>query len=308
VKAFVSIIICTYNRAALLKRTLKSLSCQTLKPEDFEVIVVDDGSRDSTAEVCETLSHGMPNLKYISTGRNRGTGCAANVGVQSSKGDYLIFTDDDCIARNDWAESMRAALAKYPLIAGTVASPTSSFIKLCHNISEFHPFMPGRKAGTVDFIAGANMGFRRSLYEELKGFPDQKVISPDMYFILKARQEGHQIYFVPEAVITHDHNRTGLIDIFRYAADHASETILLRNRYRLLLRTPFILRSPFLILAAAPAIALKVTAGIYWGNMNNVKFFWTAPVVYALKLAWCWGAARGLRNWNNSRRKDEQRN
>jgi GT2 family glycosyltransferase len=235
-------------------------------------------------------------------------GCAANLGVQSSKGDYLIFTDDDCIAREDWVESMSAALLKYPLTAGTVASPTGNFVKLCHNISEFHPFMQGRKAGTVDFIAGANMGFRRSLYEELKRFPDRRVISPDMHFILRARQEGYQIYFIPDAVVTHDHDRTSFSDIFRYAADHASETILLRNRYRLLLRTPFVLRSPFLILATAPVIALKVTASIYWGNINNVKFFWTAPVVYALKLAWCWGAAHGLRNWNNSRRRDEQGN
>jgi glycosyltransferase involved in cell wall biosynthesis len=299
---------CTYNRAPLLQRALKSLSRQTLRPEQFEVIVVDDGSDDNTAEVCEVMRHEMPNIKYRSAGRNTGIGSAANMGVQSAQGDYLIFTDDDCIAREDWAECMRDALMKYPLVAGSVKSPTSNFIKLCHNIAEFHPFMPGRKAGPTDFIAGANMGIRRSLYEEVKGFRDADSLAPDMHFILKARQAGYQIHFVPEAVVTHDHARTSFSSIFRYSADHASETILLRNRYRLLMNTPLVLRSPALLLAAAPVIALKVTAGIYVNNINNAKFIWTSPVVYALKLAWCWGAARGLRNWNKSGRKYEQRN
>jgi GT2 family glycosyltransferase len=302
-KAFISVIICTYNRAPLLHRALKSLSRQTLPPEQFEVMVVDDGSTDNTAEVCELMRHEMTNLQYIFTGGNTGIGSAANVGVQSAKGDYLMFTDDDCVAREDWAERLSEALAEYPLVAGRVASPTSNFVKLCHNIAQFHPFMMGREEGPIDCIAGANMGFRRSLYEEVKGFADGRVNSPDMEFILRARQKGYQIYFIPDAVITHDHTRTSLSTIFRYSAHHASDTIILRNRYRLLMSTPFVLRSPALLLAAAPVIALKVTAGIYIKNIINAKFILTAPVVYALKLAWCWGAARGLSNWNKSGRK-----
>jgi GT2 family glycosyltransferase len=252
------------------------------------------------------MSREMPNIKYRAAGRNTGIGSAANMGVQSAKGEYLIFTDDDCIAREDWAELMRDALMKYPLVAGSVKSPTSNFVKLCHNIAEFHPFMPGRKAGPTDFIAGANMGIRRSLYEEVKGFREADSLAPDMHFILKARQAGYQIRFVPEAVVTHDHTRTSFSSIFKYSADHASNTILLRNKYRLLMNTPFVLRSPALLLAAAPVIALKVTSGIYVNNINNAKFIWTSPVVYALKLAWCWGAARGLRNWNKTGNNYEQ--
>jgi len=292
VKSFASIIICTYNRAPLLQRALQSLSRQTLEAGQFEIIVVDDGSTDNTTEVCEAMGHEMLNIKYVRNERNIGLGGAANLGVQSAKGDYLIFTDDDCIAREDWIENMYNALSRYPLVAGSVASPTSNFIKLCHNIAEFHPFMEGRKTGPIDFVAGANMGLRRSLFEEVKGFPDGHVLSPDMQFILKARQAGYQICFVPEAKVTHDHERTSLSGIIRYSVDHASETIHLRNRYRLLLHTPFIFRSPWLILAAAPVIALKVTASIYLGNIKNIRFLLTAPVVYAL---WCWGAARGLK-------------
>ena len=297
---FTSIIICTYNRAPLLQRTLLSLSRQTLEAEQFEIIVVDDGSTDNTAEICKRENHGMQNLKYISTGGNIGIGAAGNLGVRSAAGDYLIFTDDDCIPREDWVERMRQALSKYPLIAGCVATPTKNFIKLCHNIAQFHPFMEGGKAGPVAFIAGANMGFRRSLFEELQGFPQENIINPDMRFVLKARESGYQVYFEPEAVITHDHERTSLASIFVYSSFHASTTILVRHRYRKLLQTPFILRAPVLILAASPIIALKVTAGIYFGNKRNLRYILTVPVVYALKIAWCWGAARGLREWNKS--------
>jgi GT2 family glycosyltransferase len=289
----------------LLKRVLQSLTLQTLKPEQFEVIVVDDGSNDNTIEVCEGLSQELPNMKYISVGENKGTGNAANLGVQAAKGDFLIFTDDDCIAKEDWAERLQDALIKYPLVAGSVISPTSNFIKLCHNIAEFHPFLPGRNAGPVNFIAGANMGFRRSVFEEVQGFPDEKRINPDMRFILKARELGYQIYFAPEAVVLHDHERTNLSTIFKYTDYHGSKTIILRNKYRKLLKTPFVLRSPVLIIAAAPIIALKVTATIYLGNPNNLKYIMTAPVVYALKLAWCWGAARGLRDWNMSEKNEQ---
>ena len=60
------------------------------------------------------------------------------------------------------------------------------------------------------------------------------------------------------------------------------------------MRTPFVLRSRFLIILAAPLIALRVTFDIYMGNYCLRRVVHTLPIVYALKLAWCWGAACGL--------------
>ena len=294
--SFVSIIICTYNRAPLLKRVLRSLTKQSLPLNQFEVIVVDDGSQDETAHVCEVMVGEMPNLRYVSTGTNLGLAKARNVGFKAARGDYILFTDDDCIADRRWVERMREALVLNEIAAGAVASPTESFLKLCHNIAEFHPFMPGQKEGQREFIAGANMGFQRSALDDLNGFKDKTNPSEDMELILRARMKGYRAYFVPDAMVEHDPDRTTLASIFKYAAQHAAQTVILRNRYRSLLRTPFILRSPALLLAAAPAIALKVTSGIYIRNPRVAKLLYTAPMVYALKLAWCWGAARSLRN------------
>ncbi len=292
---FVSVIIRTYNRANLLKRALHSLARQTLSTEQFEVVVVDDGSKDFTRGLCDTMRRKLPNLRYVSSGTNIGLGSANNLGIKSARGDNILFIDDDCIAKEDWVERLSASLNREQIVAGTVASPVSNYIKLSHNIAEFHPFMPGRKARPVEFIAGSNMGFRKSVFEELSGAQTGRKCAEDTEFILRARLKGYRIYFVPDAVVTHDHNRTTLAKIFRYSSEHASVTILLRDQYRSLLRTPFVLRSPALILMTAPVIALKVTAGIYLSNLRQAKYFWTAPMVFALKLAWCWGAACGLR-------------
>jgi GT2 family glycosyltransferase len=298
--SFASVVICTYNRARLLERALHSLARQTLLPEHFEVIVVDDGSVDNTAGVCDKMRSRMPNLKYISTGNHISLSHARNIGIGEASGNYLLFTDDDCIAAEDWVGCMIAALDRMEIAAGAVANTAKNYFTLSHNIAQFHAFMPGGKAGPIKFIAGANMGFRRSVLEELGGFQTERKYAGDMNFILRARAKGYNAFFVPDTVVIHDPDRTSFRSIVKYSADHASVTILLRNRYRSILHTPFILRSPALLLITAPIIALKATAGIYLGNPQIAKLFWTAPMVYLLKLAWCWGAARGLRNRNKA--------
>ncbi len=296
---FTTVIICTYNRAQQLKRALESLVNQTLKQELFEVIVVDDGSTDNTVEVCKEMCEKLPNIHYVSAGQNIGLGCAANLGIQSAKGHHILFTDDDCIVNEDWIERLSEALVKNPIVAGAIASPVSDFLTLCHNIAEFGPFMPGRRRGSIQFIAGANMGFRHSVLDELNGFSERKNEFPDMEIILRAREKGYEIFFEPAAIITHDPDRGSLRSILKYSADHASRTIVFRNQYRSLLLTPFILQSPILILLSSPVIAFGLASKYYLNCRGLFKRFWTFPVVYLLKLAWCWGAFCGLRNWRS---------
>lgn len=268
--------------------------------------MVDDGSRDETAEVCDIMRSELPNLRYVSTGSNVGVARARNIGVKVSSGNYILFTDDDCIAAKNWIEGLSAALDREPIAAGALVSPVSNYFKLCHNIAEFHAVMKGKKAGPVDFLAGANMGFRRSVLKELGGFNVRSKFAEDMELVLRARMKGYRVFFVPEAVVMHDPDRSTFTSIVKYSANHASETILLRNKYRSILKTPMVLRSPSLILATAPLMALNVTASIYLRNLGLIKYFPTLPMVFALKLAWCWGASRGLRNQKNLSFKEER--
>ena len=288
-----SVIICTYNRSRLLERTLHSLARQTAKPEAYEIIVIDDGSTDRTAGLCEEMRHDLPNMKCLSMTRNLGLAAAGNLGIRAAQGGALLFIDDDCVAQEDWVEHLTASLERESIVAGAITSPVSDPIKFCHNISQFHPFMNSRRAGEIRSIAGANMGIRRAVLDELGGF-DEKSKVPDTELMLRARSRGYQIHFAPRAVILHDPDRTSLTAILKYSSEHARETILLRNKYRSLLKTPFVLRSPNLVLGFAPLIALSVTLMIYGRNPGLARYFWTVPLVYIQKLAWCWGAAGGL--------------
>jgi GT2 family glycosyltransferase len=294
-RMFTSVIVCTYNRSHLLKRTLQSLARQTVALNRYEVIVIDDASQDNTREVCHAAVSTLRNLRYIALQKNVGAAGARNKGIEAAKGTYLLFTDDDCIPAEDWIEKMISSLERVNIVAGAISSPRRNYFKLGHNIAQFHPFMTDRRVGNMNFATTANLGFHRTVLEQLNGFQQELRIAQDTELSLHAMKEGFRIYFSPDAVVIHDPDQTNLSGILRHSVQHASVTVHLRNQYRSLLRTPFILRSPILILIASPLIALKVTVEIYLSNKNVAKLFWTAPLVYLLKLAWCWGAARGLR-------------
>jgi FkbM family methyltransferase len=91
-----SVVLCTYNRAELLRRTLDSLCRQSLDKALFEVVVIDDGSKDDTRQVAQVYESLLP-LRY-SHQRNAGLGSARNHGVFLSQGEILLFLDDDDIA------------------------------------------------------------------------------------------------------------------------------------------------------------------------------------------------------------------
>ena len=197
---------------------------------------------------------------------------------------------------------MCAALDYEPIVAGSIEISNSGYAKFCHNISHFHPFVPGRRSGPVDFIAGANKGFRRHVIDELGGFEDEMVLAGDTQLCLRARAKGYKPCLSQEAVVLHDPHGISLVGAVKSSFTHAASTIFLRNKYRSLLRTPFVLKYPMLIRLASPLIALKVTTGIYLKNPRLLSSFWTLPLVFLLKLAWCFGAASGLQNSKNGQK------
>lgn len=278
----------------MLQRLLRSLKEQTLSPELFEIIVVNDGSNDDTGQICLDMNKEMHNLRCLSTGDNLGISSARNRGIASATGEYVLFTDDDCIAAQDWVERMCTSLENEQITAGAVASDSRAFLTFCHNIAQFHPFLPGRPAGPVEFVAAANLGIRRNVLAELNGFRGELLLAGDMDLILRARMKGYRAVFFPEAVVTHAPDRKTACSVLQYAARHAAVTIVLRHQYAALLKTPSIFYSRALLLTLAPLIAFKTTFGIYWGNRRLIRHVRTIPLVFAVKLAWCKGAADGL--------------
>lgn len=87
----VSVVIPTYNRADVLPRAVKSVLTQTF--QDFEIIIVDDCSKDNTAEVVAKFTD--PRIKYIRHDRNKGGNAARNTGVKAALGSFVAFLDSD---------------------------------------------------------------------------------------------------------------------------------------------------------------------------------------------------------------------
>lgn len=87
----ISVIIPTYNRTHLIERAIQSVLNQTY--QDFEIIVVDDGSIDNTKEVLESFSD--KRIRYIRHEKNRGGAVARNTGIKIARGEYIGFLDDD---------------------------------------------------------------------------------------------------------------------------------------------------------------------------------------------------------------------
>lgn len=294
-----TVIIPTHNRSDALKRALHSLSKQTMSQERFELIVVNDGSSDETPDVCERFREKIKNLELISHRHSKGAWVSRNAGIARSRGRLVLFTDDDCVAAGNWIERMTSVLERHPIVAGAIWDYGTNPVQFCHNISQFHPFLRGRKSGEREFLAGANMGFQKPVLEMLEGFSTNQRLAMDMDMAIRARIRGYRIHFDSEARVFHNPGRIRLGKILRYSATHARSTIKIRNQYKTFLHTPIILRSVFPLFLFSPLIALKVVFDIYRNNKELLKFSWSIPLVYALKMAWCIGASRGLLELEN---------
>jgi glycosyltransferase involved in cell wall biosynthesis len=118
-----SVVLCTYERHELLAKALAGLCGQTLEQSRFEVVLVDDGSTDATASVAEQFSRRLP-LRYFFQ-RHAGLGSARNHGVFASRGDLLLFLDDDDVPAPSLLEEHVASHEKHDDVALAVLNRTT---------------------------------------------------------------------------------------------------------------------------------------------------------------------------------------
>ena len=116
-----SVIIATYNRRGPLLKTISAIANQkNISLDEFEILIIDNGSKDETEETVKRFAdqNGQTDTVYIKLKRNYGADFARNVGVLHSRGDLLVFTDDDCIAPPEWLFEFKRELEDDPEIAG----------------------------------------------------------------------------------------------------------------------------------------------------------------------------------------------
>lgn len=102
----ITVVIATCNRVISLRNCLSSLEKQTLDRDLFEVLVINDGSTDATGQFLDDfMKETHMGVRYISH-KNSGVSYSRNVGIDNAEGEYVAFTDDDCIVPPDWLEKM----------------------------------------------------------------------------------------------------------------------------------------------------------------------------------------------------------
>lgn len=216
----VSVVIPVKNNAKLLSKLLESLLNQTLKPH--EIIVVDDGSTDGSPQIAKRYR-----VKVLFTGGDRGPNYARSLGVKSTSGDIVVFTDSDCLPSEDWIELLvkdfQLASNVDIVVGTTIAANSSEFLARFLDNSFLSPTPKYKKYLTLkkDFklgviVATCNMAISKRVFKEIGLFdPSYRHYgSDDMDFIYRALKRGFMVLCSPKPLVKHYH-RTSLSKILR---------------------------------------------------------------------------------------------
>lgn len=200
-----SVIIPTYNRAGRLRACLDALNHQTQPTDDYEVIVVVDGSTDDTAEMLSNFTANYP-LKTLYQ-ENSGQNVALNHGVTHARGQYCLFLDDDIMASPQLvAEHLRlhrqqenvAGIGQITLDIGKADWYTKRFADGWHD--HYQQFNEGlRQPNWMDGYGG-NFSFSRAAFLASGGIAPDIRSSHDIEFSYRLEKHGLKFVYLPEAV------------------------------------------------------------------------------------------------------------
>ncbi|MEO0453179.1 MAG: glycosyltransferase [Verrucomicrobiota bacterium] len=222
-----SIIVCTYNGSRTLKQTLESLS--TLRYPDFEVIIINDGSTDGTADILSSDSN-----YGVITQENQGLSVARNRGADEATGEILVYTDDDCMPDTDWlfhlADTFQST--EFAAVGGPNLSPPAAQWRQATVAAA--PGVPTHVLLTdmeAEHIPGCNFAIRREALESIGGFdPIYRKAGDDVDLCWRLRDAGYQIGFNPSAMVWH-HRRSTIADYLKQQHGYGEAEALLRYQH-----------------------------------------------------------------------------
>ena len=201
----VSVVVCVYNGERTIDACLASL--KKLSYPNYEVIVVNDGSTDGTRQIAETYDY----IRLVNQ-ENKGLSEARNVGIRTSKGEIIAFTDADCMADPDWLTYLAARFrsSDFGAVGGPNLSPADdSLIASCVAVSPGAPTHVLLDDEVAEHIPGCNMAFRREALEAINGFdPIFRAAGDDVDVCWRLQNKGYTIGFSPAAVVWHFRRNT----------------------------------------------------------------------------------------------------
>jgi glycosyltransferase involved in cell wall biosynthesis len=211
-KLLCSVLVCTYNRAELLRLTLESFCVQSLDRDRFEVVVVDDGSSDGTAKVVERFASRLK-IRYAYQ-RNSGLASARNHALFLAQSPIVLLQDDDDIAGPRLLEEHLATHQRYPedhyaVLGFTNLSPRLASDPIMHFVTEVGQFLfsyPNLKDGQVldfSYFWGGRSSCKRSFLLEHGVFnPVFRFGCEDIELAYRLSKVGFAVVYNSRAVST----------------------------------------------------------------------------------------------------------
>jgi len=198
----VSVVVPVFNSENTVKRCLEALFSQSFPERLYEVIVVDDGSNDSTPSVVKAFP-----VKYIRQ-ENAGPASARNRGAQAARGEIILFTDADCVPRRDWIGEMTRPFEMDPEVAavkGAYVTEQQSIAARFAQIEFEERFKLLSRAETIDMVDTYSAGFRRDVFLAAGGFDTSfpAANNEDTELSYRLSKEGRKMVFNPRAVVCH---------------------------------------------------------------------------------------------------------
>lgn len=228
-----SIIILTWNSSRYIKRCLDSIY-ENIKDISFEVIVVDNGSKDETKDILREYSKVHDNLEVIYLDKNFGTTITRNLAVKKSKGEFILFLDSDTEIKKDSVNMLLDAMKRNEnigIVAPRLVYPDNSIQPSCKKFPTLTikvlKFFGFDKIATptelyeeevyrhefnriieVDYCISACLLVRRSALENIGLFDERIFYAPeDVDLALRMWEKGFRTLYVPQAVVVHHAQR-----------------------------------------------------------------------------------------------------
>lgn len=238
-----SVVIPTYNRQRVLAECLDALARQSVAPETFEVIVVDDGSSDETEQFCRHFRAAFP-FQYLRQ-LNAGAGAARRRGVQHARGEYLVLINDDTIcAPSLLAQHLKAHTQcrhERQAVLGDFRFPPAAQDRALTRFLMASPFFFPQatlQPGTYweyTYMVTCNLSVKREAVLAAGSFDPHFRVAEDSDLGLRLSRKGFCVRYVPEAQAIHQHLPFTVPDLIRRAGVYGETQLSFLRKHPTLL-------------------------------------------------------------------------
>jgi len=211
-RPFFSVIVPTYRRTQQLAACLASLAKLEYPGDRFEVIVVDDGGGGVLDAVVGTVRDSL--AVTLLRQSHVGPSGARNAGAKRAKGEYLVFTADDCMPAVNWLSTLaiRAAAEPDSAVGGAIinAFPDNHYSTATHLLIEYLYSYYNALPGAAQFFTPNNLAVPADCYHAIGGFNESfvRATGEDREFCDRLTRHGYRMLYAPEVIVTHAHPLT----------------------------------------------------------------------------------------------------